>query len=163
MTENEAIEVIGKAMKLSEQAIIELTNIKEIAERQQKVGEYYTNLKNCVKEIDACKIAIKALQEIKQYREIGTVNEFKNWKEDWLNKFESLIEYRKIGTVEECREAREKQKAKKPDYEGDGYADGHLVYDTWICPCCEERYEVEYDDYKHCPNCGQAIDWRNEE
>ena len=41
-------------------------------------------------------------------------------------------QYQEIGTVEECREAVEKQKAKKPDYEGDGYADGHMVYDTWI-------------------------------
>lgn len=38
--------------------------------------------------------------------------------------------YREIGTVEECREAVEKQKPKTPDYEGDGYADGYMVYDT---------------------------------
>lgn len=24
------------------------------------------------------------------------------------------------------------------------------------------RYEVDYDDYKFCPNCGQAIDWSDE-
>lgn len=25
---------------------------------------------------------------------------------------------------------------KKPDYEGDSYADdGEILYDTWICPC----------------------------
>lgn len=58
--------------------------------------------------------------------------------------------------------ALEKQIPKKPYLEGDGYADGQLVYDTWICPCCEERYEVDYDDYKHCPECGQAIDWSEE-
>lgn len=56
-------------------------------------------------------------------------------------------------------EALEKQKPKKPDYEGDGYWDGVLVYDTWICPCCGKEYEVDYDDYKYCPECGQAIDW----
>ena len=44
--------------------------------------------------------------------------------------------------IEECREAVEKQKPKTPDYEGNGYADGYMVYDTWICP-----------------NCGQAIQW----
>lgn len=27
--------------------------------------------------------------------------------------------------------------------EGDGYSDGHLVYDTWICPNCESSYEME--------------------
>ena len=73
----------------------------------------------------------------------------------WLK---MLSEYREIGTVEECREAMEKQKPKMPDYEGDAYADGEMVYDTWICPNCGNKYEVDYDDYKHCPNCGQAID-----
>lgn len=76
---------------------------------------------------------------------------------------EEVQQYRAIGKVEECWVAVEKQRAKRPDYEGDGYADGHLVYDIWICPCCEKRYEVDYDDYKHCPNCGQAIDWSEEE
>lgn len=86
---------------------------------------------------DAFNMAAQALKEVQQYREIGT--------------------------LEECREAAEKQKPKKPDYEGDGYADGHMVYDTWICPNCGEKYEVDYDDYKHCPNCGQAILKENED
>ena len=61
-------------------------------------------------------------------------------------------------------QALEKQIAKKPTYEGDGYApDGTLVYDTWICPCCGSRYEVDYDDYDYCPNCEQNIDWSDEE
>ena len=64
--------------------------------------------------------------------------------------------------------ALEKQIAKKPNIEGDGYADGHLVYDTWICPNCEKDYEIDYDDYDYCPNCGQKIDksvfdWGNED
>lgn len=54
--------------------------------------------------------------------------------------------------------ALEKQIPKKPNIEGDGYADGQLVYDTWICPCCENRYEIDYDNYEYCPNCGQHID-----
>lgn len=66
------------------------------------------------------------------------------------------------GTWGECIKALEKQIPKKPDLEGDGYCDGQLVYDTWICPCCEERYEVDYDKYDYCPNCGQAIDWSEE-
>lgn len=54
--------------------------------------------------------------------------------------------------------ALEKQIAKKPDIEGDGFADGTLVYDTWICPCCYKSYEIDYDNYDYCPNCGQKID-----
>ena len=45
-----------------------------------------------------------------------------------IKALEEVQKYRAIGTPEECRAAVEKQTAKKPDYEGDGYADGHLVY-----------------------------------
>ena len=75
---------------------------------------------------------------------------------------EELKQYRAIGTPEECRAAVEKQTARRPDYEGDGYADGHLVYDTWICPCCGKHYEVDYDNYNYCPDCGQKLDWSDE-
>lgn len=75
-----------------------------------------------------------------------------------ISALEEIQQYRKIGTVEECRKAVEKQKAKEPDYEGDGYTDGHTVYGTWICPSCGEKYEVDYDDYKHCPEFGQRLD-----
>lgn len=55
-------------------------------------------------------------------------------------------------------QALEKQIPKIPDIEGDGYSDGQLVYDTWICPCCGEHYEIDYDNYEYCPKCGQHID-----
>lgn len=80
-----------------------------------------------------------------------------------LTMIEELQQYRAIGTVEECRAAVEKQTARRPDYEGDGYADGHLVYDTWICHCCGKHYEVDYDNYNYCPDCGQKLDWSDEE
>ena len=74
--------------------------------------------------------------------------------------FEELEEYRAIGTVEECREAREKQEPQKPDIWGDGYDDkGNMIYDMYDCPNCGKSYEIDYDDYKYCPECGQAIDW----
>ena len=60
--------------------------------------------------------------------------------------------------------ALEKQIPKKPAYDGDGYApDGTFVWDEWLCPCCGTRYEVDYDEYDFCPNCGQAIDWSENE
>lgn len=96
---------------------------------------------------EAMGMAIKALEEVQQYRQIGTVDECIS--EGFT--FNSLLE------------AREKQTAKRPDYEGDGYSDGQLVYDTWICPCCGQHYEVDCDRYDYCPNCGQKLDWSDEE
>lgn len=55
--------------------------------------------------------------------------------------------------------ALKKDIATQPDIEGDGYADGHIVYDTWICPTCRRDYEMEYQEYERCPHCGQLIDW----
>lgn len=57
-------------------------------------------------------------------------------------------------------DALEKQVPQQPSLEGDGYApDGSLVFDEWICPYCNSRYEVDYDEYEYCPNCGQKITW----
>lgn len=78
---------------------------------------------------------------------------------------EELKCYRTAGTVEQLQKAAEKQIAKTPDYEGDGYADGELIYDTWICPNCGEHYEVGYDRQDYCPRCGQHIkhaDWEDD-
>lgn len=55
-----------------------------------------------------------------------------------------------------------KQTPKKPTLIGDGYSNGEIVYDTWICPNCEAAYEVDYDNYAYCPKCGQRIDWEEE-
>ena len=56
-------------------------------------------------------------------------------------------------------EALEKQIPEVPNYEGDGYINGEPIYDTWICPCCGRHYEIDYDHYVYCPECGQLIDW----
>lgn len=70
--------------------------------------------------------------------------------------------YEAIGTVEECREAMEKQTPKTPNTYGDGYDnEGNMIYDVYECPCCGEKYEIDYDYYKYCPKCGQAIDRSN--
>ena len=62
-------------------------------------------------------------------------------------------------SVNMATEALKKQIPKKADLEGDGYWDGQIVYDTWICPCGGKHYEVDYEEYDCCPNCGQKIDW----
>lgn len=52
-----------------------------------------------------------------------------------------------------------KQVPQTPNIWGDGYADGHLVYDMYDCPHCSKQYELDYEQYDYCPNCGQKFDW----
>lgn len=72
-----------------------------------------------------------------------------------------LNQYNKCAKLlEQMHELKEWDTAKKPIYEGDGYApDGTFVWGEWLCPNCGTRYEVDYDEYDCCPNCGQRIDW----
>lgn len=89
----------------------------------------------------ACDIAIAALKEIQQYREIGT--------------------------VEECREAVEKQKAKIPFEET--VEIGRNINEICSCPNCGcdlTDYKKSYwliSRNTYCYNCGQAIKWEKED
>lgn len=68
-----------------------------------------------------------------------------------------------LSTATIAIEALKKQIPRKPSYSGDGYADGYLVYDTYECPNCGKQYEVDYDNYIYCPECGQRLDMTMEE
>lgn len=43
---------------------------KVFAVRKKNLGEYYSNLENCKKEIQSCEVAIKALEDVQKYRKI---------------------------------------------------------------------------------------------
>ena len=95
------------------------------------------------------------MDEKKVREAIERVKNFPEWNRDdlWLE-MEDMEEL-----TETILEALEKQLPKKPTYEGDGYApDGTFIWDEWLCPNCGSGYEVDYDDYSYCPNCGQRID-----
>lgn len=95
----------------------------------------------------------------------------KKWIQDVIDYHQDVLDGEEPDNTEkaifeECEvilNALEKQIPKEPDYEGDGYWNGELVYDTWICPNCGKVYEVDYDNYKYCPKCGQAIDLGGDE
>ena len=81
-----------------------------------------------------------------------------------ISAMDELQQYKQLGTMEEVRDAVEKQRAKSQTYDGDGYApDGTFVWDEWLCPCCGSRFEVEYEEHDYCPNCGQHILWEVED
>ena len=86
-----------------------------------------------------------------------------------LNALEKIRQYREIGTVEECREAVEKQKPKAPKDsikikpvidENGAYVDADVtVY--LLCPNCGEMVGIDENVDKFCHECGQAIQWDN--
>lgn len=99
--------------------------------------------------LEGIKIAIQSLEEVQQYRTIGTLEELQVMKSDYFEALSDWRQYRKIGTLEECRTAREKQTPKKPDFTEDKkFA---------LCPCCNGKGLL--DKQKYCDNCGQKLDW----
>lgn len=111
MTENEAIEVLKDFDKQA--------SAKADGAYQTAIGEM------------ACKVAISALEEIQQYRALGT--------------------------VEELREAMEKQRAKKPHKNFEKFSG------VW-CSCGNYLGKINFaNKQSYCSDCGQAIDWSEEE
>ena len=51
------------------------------------------------------------------------------------------------------------------ELEGDGYADGELVYDYGRCPKCGWDFEEGDKDWKqpYCCHCGQKLKWFDNE
>lgn len=107
MTENEAIKEIEASIDLAKMCT-------QNYERKNEIQGY--------------EMAIKALEEVQQYRQIGT--------------------------VEECREAVEKQTAKKP-----------VRLDKCTCPSCstynetwKKRRNTIPIDIVYCWHCGQSVE-----
>jgi hypothetical protein len=117
MTENEAIKELETSIDLAKMC-------KQNYERKNEIQGY--------------EMAIKALEEVQQYRQIGT--------------------------VEECREAVEKQTAKKPtliDYKKyANFVDNvDFLQDAYWCPNCKRVVRSG----SFCRDCGQKLGWSDEE
>lgn len=118
MTENEAIKIATHCLGVQAE--------QEVCEECDIYGNCHTDCK------DAAVVAIKALEEIQQYREIGT--------------------------VEECREGAEKQKPKKPEK----VTNSSIRHtDDYICPNCGKHF-TGTGIAEYCYHCGQAIQWNLE-
>lgn len=90
-----------------------------------------------------------------------------------IKALEEVQQYRAIGTVEECRAAVEKQTEKRALHQG--CYDKNGEWHEWngingkpyeLCPncranlCCETPLDIKP---KYCKNCGQKLDWRDKE
>ena len=128
------------------------------------------------RETIAIDMAVKALKEIEEYRKVGTVEEIKEilkiiseGQDDvdesgigtgLLHILLEYADYKKIGTVEECREARERQRVKKPLSRTHCKDGNHpLSQDIGRCPSCSS---IVAEDMIWCDDCGQKLDWGEE-
>lgn len=130
MTENEAKVFIQNAMEQSRNALAELMLImpKVFAVMEKNLGEYYCNLENCKKEIQACEVAIKTLEEVQQYHAIGT--------------------------LEECQAAVEKQTTMEPIRMGKCTCPSCGTHnEVW-----KKRRNTLPSDIVYCWHCGQAVE-----
>lgn len=75
-----------------------------------------------------------------------------------INALEELKQYRAIGTPEECRAAVEKQKSMPV---ADKYMLSPIGGKIGKCPICLKSTLMEGDN-PYCPNCGQKLKWEDE-
>lgn len=63
--------------------------------------------------------------------------------------------------LSELKQFKEKAEPRMVRYEGDGYADGEMVYDYAFCPNCDHETEVDSENWGSlfCPECGQRLRW----
>lgn len=108
--------------------------------------------------------AILYIEECVSYNSIGTVQGYIDAIQSYTDTYNLMKEYKsklqafeKIGTAEEFDMLKERNREQQTEIIGDGYSDGHLVYDTYICPNCGKQYELEYEEYNYCPECGQHM------
>ena len=112
-------------------------------------------------------MAIKALEEIQEYREIGTVKEiliretqFKKLSKSCISDWKILREYQAIGTIEEFKALKEKSVAKKPTQTTEVFDKESYVGLIGKCPNCGG---IVSEDMFVCEDCLQVLDWEGGE
>lgn len=124
-----------------------------VEKEAMEIIDFWRDLYKPKKAQEALEMAITALKEVQQYREIGT--------------------------VEELREAVDRKKPNRPVWKNErstifkDYANGHGKVELnkwadWVCPNCGWFVGEQYIPRRHnqskcnfCPKCGQAIRWEN--
>lgn len=80
-----------------EEAIEILEEVKELDDTLYAYNNVY---------MEALEVALSVLKEIQQYREIGTVEQVKNQKENLNVSYQIIGDYEQYGTIEDFKEAQ---------------------------------------------------------
>ena len=102
----------------------------------------------------------------------GELIDFRNGKisaDDVIEEFNRVSRAEVINIIDKYKTEIESQESSALDFnepmqvelEGDGYADGELVYDYGKCPKCGWEFEDGDKDWEepYCCHCGQRLEW----
>lgn len=146
MTENEA-KLLEKLDNLANDSEIDMYSVATL-------NAYFEECGNTIR---------KLIEEIQQYRAIGTVKGYERAIQISIENYNLYKEYKAkvqefeaIGTVEECRNAVNLIRPRKP-YKGS--------FGVLLCSLCGEKVgqmvtkTEKTDCMNFCANCGSLIDW----
>lgn len=129
---------------------------EELAERRDRAmmeNEAIARFKSCQENVGKC-------EKCRFYSCCGIYD----MEDTAIEALEEIQKYRVIGTPEECQAAVEKQTARKGIREKikKGYNRGKHHY---YCPVCYEKGDLrnKYNVGLYCSDCGQKLDWSDEE
>nr|DAI03857.1 MAG TPA: zinc binding protein [Caudoviricetes sp.] len=98
----------------------------------------------------------KAIEQLERIsKKLGDIGETEDWTEVAIQALEDVQQYRKIGTLEECRAAMEKQTAIEPEKVNIPCTSWTKAHMRYRCSC--GSFLTSYDDY--CNKCGQKLKW----
>ena len=117
----------------------------------------------CEKHNSVMNMAIKALEEIQQYRAIGTVEGYEKAIQSSMEYYNLMKEYKArvdeleaIGTIEEFKTLKEKNTPKKPNQVSKAMDKDKYVGLIGRCPHCSS---IVAEDNLVCEDCFQVLDW----
>lgn len=137
-----------------------------MTESEVKAVRFIENIKNCAM------VTLDHIAKAKEEPNVSPLV-YKD-REQKANTILAIVEevqqYRAIGTVEECRAAVEKQTPKKPEFvdtrfmnNGKHISDGCQLQNCYKCPNCNQHIFHVWDDELYCKYCGQLLDWSDDE
>lgn len=110
-------------------------------------------------------MTVQALKFFRKLKQFAPANDKKHF--DVVEQaLEELEQYRALGTVEELKDAREKQVAKKPIDNGmrSGIFATRKYYSCPRCGnACLQKMANERQNTNYCWDCGQALKWGEED
>ena len=112
--------------------------------------------------------AIEKLKNMRLFMQIEDKNNGCKFTEDdykanemAIQALEEVQQYRAIGTPEECRALKDRLVAKKVSLR---HVRKFVGFDDGKCPTCGESVSRDFDGVDvFCPECGQRLDWSDEE